>query len=206
MSQPGRGRLIAIEGVDGCGKSTQATLLAGALGAVCTFEPGATELGRAVRSLLLDPARPAPTARAEALLMAADRAQHVEEVVRPALERGDWVVTDRFSGSTMAYQGWGRGLATVPLRQLVEWAAGDVEPDLSVLVDVEPELARQRLGGSAPDRLEGQDPDFFGRVRRGYLDLAGAEPDRWVLVDGSGPVDQVASEVAAAVRRRLGRP
>lgn len=146
MSARPPGRLIALEGIDGCGKSTQARILADALGAVLTHEPGATALGQALRSLLLDPARPAPVPRAEALLMAADRAQHVDELVRPALAEGRWVVTDRFSGSTLAYQGWGRGLAADPLRQVVAWAAGGVEPDLSVLVDVEPAVARQRLG------------------------------------------------------------
>jgi len=205
------GRLIALEGIDGCGKSTQARLLADALGpgTVLTREPGATALGRALRGLLLDPARPAPVPRAEALLMAADRAQHVEEVIGPALASGRWVVTDRFSGSTLAYQGWGRGLATDPLRRMVNWAAGGLEPDLSVLVDVGPDIARHRLGAltpPVPDRLEGLGPDFHERVRHGFVSMARADSEHWVVVDGSGEVAVVAAEIARVVADRLGWP
>ncbi len=201
-------RLIALEGVDGCGKSTQARLLAGALGAgtVLTHEPGATAVGRALRALVLDPAGPAPVPRAEALLMAADRAQHVEEVVCPALDGGRWVVTDRYAGSTLAYQGWGRGLPVEPLGQVVAWAAGGLAADLSVLLDVGPDVARARLGRVAPDRLEGLDAGFHARVRQGFLSLARSDPDRWAVVDGSGEVPAVAGQVAAAVRERLGWP
>ena len=123
----GRGRLIALEGVDGCGKSTQAVLLAGAIGALSTAEPGATQLGATLRALALDPGLPPVSERAEALLMAADRSQHVVEVVRPALERGQWVVTERFSGSTLAYQGYGRGLDLDELRRLVSWASEGID-------------------------------------------------------------------------------
>lgn len=205
MSEHAPGRLIAMEGIDGCGKSTQARILAEALGAELTHEPGATPLGRALRALLLDPAHPTLSPRAEALLMAADRAQHVEEVVRPALAEGRWVVTDRYSGSTLAYQGWGRGLDAGPLRQLVEWAAGGVEPDLSILVDVGTDVARRRLDG-ASDRLEGLDRGFHERVRDGFLALAGADSARWAVVDGSGTVAEVAALVAEAVAVRLGPP
>jgi dTMP kinase len=201
-----RGRLIALEGVDGCGKSTQARILAASLGALLTHEPGATALGRALRGLLLDPGQPAPVARAEALLMAADRAQHVEEVVRPALAAGRWVVTDRYSGSTLAYQGWGRGLDREPLHRVVAWAAGGLEPDLSVLVDVDPEVARQRLGGARSDRFEAMGPGFHERVREGFAALATADPLRWAVVDGSGTEDAVAAAVAGAVASRLGPP
>lgn len=203
-----RGRLIAFEGVDGSGKSTQARRLAESLGALLTFEPGATELGRALRHLVLDPTRAAPVPRAEALLLAADRAQHVEEVVLPALERGRWVVTDRFSGSTLAYQGWGRGLPTDPLRQVVNWAAAGLEPDLSILVDVPLDVARQRLGATATavDRLEGLDAEFHERVRHGFVALARADESRWVVVNGTLDVDTLAIEVAALVRSRLGAP
>ncbi|MGH9088937.1 MAG: dTMP kinase [Acidimicrobiales bacterium] len=206
MTEPPRGRLIALEGIDGCGKSTQAAHLADALGALATFEPGATALGRALRLLLLDPERGAPSPRAEALLMAADRAEHVEEVVRPAIDAGRWVVTDRYSGSTLAYQGWGRGLPAEPLREMVGWAAGGIEPDLSVLVDVDPDVARQRLAGARPDRLEALDPAFHARVRHGYVALARADPGHWVVVDGTGPVHTVAQSVESAVAARLGRP
>lgn len=204
MTSPARGRLIALEGIDGCGKSTQARSLAGSLGAVSTHEPGATELGRALRALVLDPDRAGPVPRAEALLMAADRAQHVEEIVLPALAEGRWVVTDRFSGSTLAYQGWGRGLATDSLRKMVGWAAGGIEADLSVLVDVPVEVARQRIGTSSPDRLERLDPDFHERVRHGFVALARADPDHWAVVDGTAPPDEVAAAVRAEVAARLG--
>jgi dTMP kinase len=201
-----RGRLVAFEGVDGSGKTTQAQLLSASLGAVLTFEPGATELGRALRHLLLDPGRPSPVPRAEVLLMAADRAQHVDEVVLPALESGRWVVTDRFSGSTLAYQGWGRGLAAEPLRQMVSWAAAGLEPDLTVLVDVPLEVARRRLGAVARDRLEGLDADFHDRVRHGFVAMARADEAHWVVVDGTLPVATLAVEIEAVVRTRLGSP
>ncbi len=205
MTTPAAGRLVALEGVDGCGKSTQAARLAQVLGAVLTHEPGATGLGRALRALLLDPsATSAPGPRTEALLMAADRAQHVDEVVRPALDAGRWVVTDRYSGSTLAYQGWGRRLPVAALREVVGFASGGVEADLSVLVDVPPEVARRRLAGARPDRLESLDPGFHRRVRDGYLELARGEPHRWVVVDGAGSVDDVATAVESAVRERLG--
>ena len=141
-----RGRFVAFEGGEGCGKSTQARLLAERLGAVLTHEPGATELGRRVRTLVLGPAVGSATvdARAEALLMAADRAQHVAEVVRPALEKGLDVVTDRFSGSTLAYQGYGRGLPLDDLRWLTRWASGGLEPDAVVLIEVPVEVAMAR--------------------------------------------------------------
>ena len=200
----GPGRLIALEGIDGCGKSTQARRLAERLGALLTFEPGDTELGRSLRTLVLHAEGPGPVPRAEALLMAADRAQHVEQVLRPALEAGRWVVTDRYSGSTLAYQGWGRGLELEGLVALVGWAAGGLAADLSVLVDVDPAEARRRLHAATPDRLEGLDPAFHDRVRQGFAAQAAAEPGRWAVVDGGGPVDQVAEAVLAAVAERLG--
>ncbi|MHB1584371.1 MAG: dTMP kinase [Acidimicrobiales bacterium] len=206
MTATTRGRLVAFEGVDGSGKTTQAQLLSVSLGAVLTFEPGATELGRALRHLLLDPGRPPPVPRAEVLLMAADRAQHVDEVVLPALESGRWVVTDRFSGSTLAYQGWGRGLPAEPLRRVVSWAAAGLEPDLTVLVDVPLEVARQRLGAVARDRLEGLDADFHDRVRHGFVAMARADEAHWVMVDGTLPVATLAVEIEALVRTRLGSP
>lgn len=200
---PAVGRLIALEGVDGCGKTTQAGRLADALGALSTHEPGATSLGSALRALVLGADGPAPALRTEALLLAADRAQHVEEVVRPAIESGRTVVTDRFSGSTLAYQGYGRGLPLEGLRRLVDWTTGGLEADLNVLIDVEPGAARRRLRDTAPDRLERLDPAFFGRVRQGYLDMAADDPDRWLVVDGSGAVDEVAALVVGGVRERL---
>ncbi len=201
---PARGRLIALEGVDGSGKSTQATILAERLGALLTFEPGATELGRALRRLLLEPGHQALHERAEALLMAADRAQHVAEVVGPALDAGRVVVTDRFSPSTLAYQGYGRGLQVPELRQLVEWATGGVAADLTVVVDVPLAIARGRIEHASADRLERLDEAFFSRVREGYLTLAAQDPDRWAVVDGVGSVEAVAAAVRGVVEKRLG--
>jgi dTMP kinase len=206
MSPPEPGRLIALEGIDGCGKSTQAAALAERLGARLTREPGATELGQALRHLLLDPGGPAMTARAEALLMVADRAQHVAEVIRPALVEGRWVVTDRFSGSTLAYQGWGRGLGPGPLRPLVSWGADGVEPDLSILLDVDLAVARHRLGAAAADRLEGLGAGFFEQVRAGFLAQAAEDPAHWAVIDGRADAASVAAVIAEVVEHRLGRP
>ncbi len=201
----GRGRLIALEGVDGCGKSTHARRLADALGALATAEPGATPLGATLRRLMLDPGLPPVSERAEALLMAADRAQHVAEVVLPALEDGRWVVTDRFSASTLAYQGYGRGLDLEEMRRLVSWAAAGVVPDLTVVLDVPLAVASDRLhrGGAEADRLERLDSGFHERVRAGYLALAGADPSTWAVLDATGDVDAVAEQVMAVVVERL---
>jgi dTMP kinase len=193
-----RGRLIVFEGGEASGKSTQARLLAADLGAVLTHEPGATAAGRRIREVVLDPAVGELGARAEALLMAADRAQHVAEVIAPALASGDDVVSDRFTPSSLAYQGYGRGLDLEELRRLSAWAAGGLEPDLVVLLDVPPALARQRRGGR-PDRMEAENEAFHERVAAGYRQLAAADPDRWVVVDGTGEVDEVARRVRDAV-------
>jgi dTMP kinase len=202
-----RGRLIALEGIDGSGKTTQVRLLAETAPAgtvVVTAEPGATALGTKLRALLLDRDLPPVAERSEALLMAADRAQHMAEVVAPALAAGRWVVTDRFSGSTLAYQGYGRGLDLAELGRLVHWATGGVTPDLNVLVDVPLDIARWRRPSGDDDRLERLDEDFHARVRNGYLALAAADPDSWVVVDGVGAVDEVAARLQAAVMARLG--
>lgn len=200
-----RGRLIAIEGIDGSGKSTQARLLADAMGALATHEPGATALGREVRALVLSSDGAAVSARAEALLMAADRAQHVTEVVAPALDEGRWVVSDRYSGSTLAYQGYGQGLELDELERIVQWATAGVEADLNVLVDVAPPVAEGRRS-TGRDRLEKLDAGFHTRVRDGYLALAASDPTRWVVVDGSGSVAEVSDAVRSAVERHLGWP
>ena len=154
------GRLIAVEGVDASGKSTQARLLAEALGAEFTFQFGATDVGRLVRALLLDPANDTLDDRAEALLIVADKAQHVSEIVAPMLESGRDVVTDRFTASTLAYQGYGRGLDLGELRAMMSFATGGLEPDLNVLLDIPTDLASQRLGPSV-DRFEGEGGDFL---------------------------------------------
>lgn len=203
--------LIAFEGGEATGKSTQARLLAERLGDRCvlTREPGATVLGAAIRSLVLD-ADPGPAGldpRAEALLMAADRAQHVAEVVRPALAAGRVVVTDRYVGSSLAYQGHGRGLPVEEVAALSAFATGGLDADLVVLLTVGAETRRQRLAARATsaDRLERAGDGFHARVEAGFLALAAADPDRWVVVDGEGTVEEVADRVWAAVAPRLRR-
>lgn len=198
-----RGRLVAFEGVDGCGKSTQAALLAQRLDAVLTFEPGATSLGETLRRVLLEVGRGPIDDRAEALLMAADRAQHVAEVIEPALVAGSWVVTDRYSGSTFAYQGYGRGIPLEDLEQVVRVAARGLTPDVTVLLEVPLEVARKRRSGSQPDRFE-EEEAFLGRVAEGFSRLAEADPERWVVIDGSGAVDEVAAAVWAAIEPMVG--
>lgn len=196
------GRLIAFEGGDGSGKTTQARLLADHLGALVTREPGGTPFGLRVRDLLLDPATGAVDARAEALLVAADRAHHVATVVRPALAGGRHVVTDRYVGSSLAYQGYGRGLDVDEVRRLSWWATCGLEPDLVVLLDVPVEVAAARAGPG--DRFEDEAGAFHARVADGYRRLAAADPDRWLVVDGTAPVEEVAAAVRAAVGARLG--
>lgn len=192
-----RGRLIAFEGGEACGKSTQAALLAARLGAVLTREPGGTAVGERVRALLLDPDLAALAPRAEALLMAAARAQHVAEVVGPALATGRDVVTDRFSHSSLAYQGHGRGLAVEEVRALCDWASGGLWPDAVVLLEVPPALALARRG--APDRFEAESRRFHERVEAGFRALAAENPARWRVVDGCGTVEEVAERVWEAL-------
>jgi len=189
-----RGRLIVLEGGEASGKSTQARLLAGALGAVLTHEPGATPAGRRIREIVLDAALAGLDPRAEALLLAADRAQHAAEVLRRALDGGRDVVSDRFTGSSLAYQGFGRGLDVGELRRLSAWATDGIDADLVILLDVPPDVARLRQT-AAPDRLEAEEAGFHDRVAAGFRDLAAAEPERWVAVDGTGSVEEVAARV-----------
>jgi dTMP kinase len=200
-----RGRLIALEGREASGKSTQAGLLAESLGAVLTREPGGTATGERVRALLLDRDAGRIDARTEALLMVADRAQHVSEVVEPALSAGRWVVTDRFSASLLAYQGFGRGLDVAELRRLTSWAAAGLWPDLTVLLDVPAEVGAARQGRQL-DRLEREDEAFHQRVAAGYHALAAADRATWAVVDGLGDAAEVAGRVLAVVTERLGAP
>ena len=192
------GRLIAFEGADASGKSTQARRLARRLDVDLTFQFGATEIGGAIRAILLDPANAELDDRAEALLIIADKAQHVAEVVLPAMELVHTLITDRFSASALAYQGYGRGLDMDLLAVLLEFAGHGIEPDLTGLLEVELEVARARLG-AAVDRLEGAGADFHRRLRHGYLEMAAADPDRWIVVDAGGSVEEVAADIDAAV-------
>jgi len=191
-----RGRLIVFEGGEASGKSTQAARLAAELGAVLTREPGGTEIGKRIREIVLDPGSAGMAPSAEALLMAADRAQHVAEVIEPALAAGTDVVTDRYVPSSLAYQGYGRGLDVEELRALSA-AAGAPEPDLVIFLDVPASVAAARLQGR--DRMEAAGEDFHARVADGYRRLAAADPDRWIVVDGDGSVDDIAQRVREAV-------
>jgi dTMP kinase len=209
-----RGRFIVLEGPDGAGKSAQATRLAEHLrqaghAVSLTREPGGTRLGEQVRAIVLDPSDVARGPVADALLFSAARAQLLAEVIRPALERGDTVVCDRYATSTMAYQGYGSGLDIDALRSLQDWATGGLEPDLVVLLDIPVQvgLARRQAGRSDEmTRFEDgarHDLAFHERVRAGYREMATADPGRWIVVDGSGPVDDIAEEVARRVGSAL---
>jgi dTMP kinase len=187
-------RFIAFEGGEACGKSTQTVRLAERIDAVATHEPGSTRIGAAIRHLLLDPATENLDSRAEALLMAADRAQHVAEVVRPALASGRHVVTDRFAGSSLAYQGYGRGLPVEEIERMSRWAAAGLWPDLVILLEVPPEVAEGRMA-SERDRLEAAGAGFHHRVAAGFRALAAADPGLWTVVDGTGTAHEVAGRV-----------
>lgn len=202
---PAGGLFVTFEGIEGCGKSTHLRRLAEALraggyGVVETREPGGTELGRALRGLLLAPSSTPPAPLAELFLYCADRAQHVADVIRPALEAGRIVLCDRFSDSTIAYQGYGRGLDLDLVRTLDARARDGVQPSLTLLLDcpVADGLARARGRTGETDRLERETPAFHEAVRRGFHALAAAAPARYRIVDSSRPADQVARDVEAA--------
>ena len=199
----GRAAFVVLEGGDGCGKSTQARILVSRLEAkgrevVATREPGATAVGAEIRALVLGGGDLDP--RAEALLIAADRAEHVAEVIRPALARGAVVVSDRYVPSSLAYQGVARGLGVEEVARLSAWATGGLEPDLVIVLDVDPQAAAGRR--AAPqDRMEREPAEFRALVREAYRELAGRFG--WTLVDGTAPVDVVAEQIWAAVRPLL---
>jgi dTMP kinase len=195
-------RYIAFEGGDFSGKSTQARHLANELGAVLTREPGGTTIGGLIRGVLLDPTHTAMADRAEALLYAADRAQHHREVIEPALAEGRHVVSDRSAWSSVVYQGVARGLGD-EVRRVNDWAIGGRWPDVVVLLDVDPVLAAGRLTRD-PDRLELAGDAFHQRVRQGYLDLAAADSEHWVVVDASVGPDELAIAVRDGLAARLG--
>ena len=198
------GHFIAFEGGEGSGKSTQARRLADRLGgrALFTFEPGDSPLGAELRRLVLDSPDLDITDRAEALLMAADRAQHVSAVIEPALAAGRTVICDRFAGSSIAYQGHGRQLPAAEVEQLSRWATQDRWPDLIVLLELSPETAETRMRRGR-DRLESAGAAFHRRVHDGYLLQAMEDPDRWAIVDGSGSEDEVAAAIWQIVAIRF---
>ncbi|MCW2546821.1 MAG: thymidylate kinase [Mycobacterium sp.] len=211
MSVPARGFFLAFEGGEGTGKTTQLRVLSDLLAGrgfeiVVTHEPGDTPVGQRLRELLLDPAT-SVTAQTEALLYAADRAEHVAHVIAPALARGAIVISDRYLDSSIAYQGYGRGLDIEQVTQTSLWASGGLLPDLTLLLDLDPEVGLRRARGrnGRVDRLEGEALDFHTRVREGFLALAGTAPQRYAVVDASLAPDQVADDVLAAVNQLLAR-
>jgi len=197
-----RGRFIVLEGGEACGKSTQARLLAARLDALFTFEPGATELGQLMRRIVLDPESHHLDARAEALLIAADKAQHVRAIIEPALVSGRDVVCDRFVDSALAYQGFGRGLDLEQLERVLDFATGGLRPDLVLLLEVSDGIADARLGGQR-DRLEAESAAFHRRVRDGFRSLASADPKRWAVIDGEGSIDDVSARIDRVLHERL---
>jgi len=201
---PRRGRFIVFEGGDGSGKSTHAKILAEDIGARLTREPGGTPVGEKIREVVLNAAHPELADRTEALLMAAGRAQHVAELIVPTLESGRHVVCDRFVASSLAYQGVGRGLGVDAVLALNDFGTAGLKPDLIVLLDIPSEVAFTRLDRTL-DRIESAGGDLADRVRQTYLDLAAADPERWVVVDGTRPVDDVSEFIAKAVVERLGQ-
>ena len=196
------GLFVCFEGGEGAGKSTQSLLLREWLverghTVLLTFEPGDTEVGKELRRIVLDPATGELSSRTEALLYAADKAEHVDHVVLPALARGEVVITDRYVDSTLAYQGAGRTLDVAEVESVARWATGDLRPHLTVVLDLAPEAGFDRFTGR--DRIEGQSLEFHQRVRQSFLDLAAADPGHYVVLDARAPVDAIST----AIRERL---
>ena len=209
-----RGRFITFEGGEGCGKSTQVVRLAAALESrglkvLLTREPGGTRLSELIRTLLKDEAEDPPVDRAELLLFLAARAQLVHNVIAPALEAGTWVISDRFSDSTVAYQGYGRGLPVDFVRQANDFACEGLRPDLTFLLDLDPATAERRMRGreaatnTSADRIERAGSGFHARLRRGFLELAAADAPRFSVVDASKSPDEVAGVVLGECLARL---
>ena len=194
---------IVFEGLEGCGKSTHVTRLATTLNGIATREPGGTALGGTLRATMADTSNTALSPRAEALMMAADRAQHLDEVVKPALAEGRHVVSDRSVYSSLAYQGYGRMLNIDELRHINNWAIGGCWPDLVVFIDVPLDVLLERLKKRELDRFEREDRAFFERVLTGYQTLASADPEHWLIIDGMPPKDDLEPVIARLVHERL---
>ncbi len=196
------GVFVALEGGEGGGKSTQAVLLQEWLtgrghDVLLTREPGGTDVGAELRRIVLDPATGSLSPRTEALVYAADKAEHVDAVVLPALERGEVVVTDRYVDSTLAYQGAGREIDAEELEHVARWATADLRPHLTVVLDVDPAVGLGRAG--SPDRIEAEPLEFHRRVREHFLSLAGADPEHYLVVDADQPPERVHAAVQGAV-------
>ncbi len=204
-----RGRFITLEGVEGSGKSTNLTVLADwlrgrGLEVVTTREPGGTPIGERIREILLAPEHTAMTVDTEALLMFAARAQHVAEKIRPALEAGQWVISDRFVDASYAYQGAARGMPEARLDALSEWTLGGFRPDLTLVFDLPPQEGLRRAARrGALDRFEREDVAFFERVRQAYLRRAQRDPAHHVVIDAGQPPEEVAAQVIRAVEPLL---
>jgi len=202
------GVFVCFEGGEGAGKSTQSHALAAWLTEAgyavrLTFEPGDTPIGKQLRAIVLDPATGALSARTEALLYAADKAEHVDTLVRPALDRGEVVITDRYVDSSLAYQGAGRVLDIDEVTTMQRWATADLRPHLTVVLDVTPEQGLGRFAGR--DRIEAESQDFHERARLAFLDLAAVDPDHYLVLDARLPVEEIAAAVRARVEPLLGR-
>jgi len=199
------GRYIVLEGSEGTGKSTHAARLAAHLGAVLTRETGGTDIGARIRTILHDTDLTHLSYRAEALLIAADRAQHIDEVVAPALATGRHVVSDRSVYSTLAYQGYGRCLPIDELREINEWALRSLWPDVVILIDTPIELLERRMRNRELDRFEREDNAFHARVREGFRSMAAADPQRWLMIDGAASMEEVGNNIRRRVAERLQR-
>lgn len=205
----GRGFFVSFEGGDGSGKSTQTARLASSLVSagervVRTREPGGTPMAETLRGLVLDHGHGPVDARTEALLYSTARASHVDQVIRPALKRGDIVVCDRFVDSSLAYQGVGRGLGLEEVAAINRFATGGLTPDLTILLDVSAEVGRSRRRGgpSSEDRLESEPDAFHDTIRRAFLDLAAAAPERYIVLDAGRAQDVLSEEILSTVRER----
>jgi dTMP kinase len=202
------GVFVCFEGGEGSGKSTQSRRLATWLReqgyvAMLTFEPGDTEVGRKLREIVLSPETGELSDRTEALLYAADKAEHVDTVVQPALDRGEVVITDRYVDSMLAYQGTGRALDLDEVEEVARWATHDLRPHLTVVLDLEPEHGLGRF--EERDRIEGESVEFHQRVREGFARMAKADPDHYLVLDARADVDEIAEQVRAAVTPLLAR-
>jgi dTMP kinase len=197
------GKYIAFEGLEGCGKSTHVKRLATRLNAVMTREPGGTVVGSMLRNILIDPANTNLSPRAEALLMASDRAQHIAELISPTLASGQHVVSDRSVYSSLAYQGYGREQDLAELKRINDWAIGGLWPELVIYIEVPTEILIERMKKRELDRFEREDSEFFKRVADGFSQMAAADPKRWLIIDGTPDKDDLEKIISTGVQERL---
>ena len=206
-----KGKFITLEGGEGVGKTTNLAVVKACLEAagkrvLLTREPGGTPIGEKIRTILLDKGNAPLRASAELLLVFAARVQHVEEVIRPAIERGEWVLSDRFTDASYAYQGGGRGIDSARIAYLETWLLDNLQPDFTLLLDTSPAIGKHRAGlGAELERFESEELAFFERVRQGYLQRAKAMPDRFSVVDAGLPLDQVKYEISEKLTAWLNR-